>query len=107
MQNGSRYVPLHLRKEEEKLRGKELLKKANEILEEDCMAKVKKGPGSPRTTTLSLDLGKRYPCTPLKPYNDTKEEEVSVLRPPLPNDGSNLFKEPFNIKQEEEDQEED
>jgi len=41
----------------------------------------------------------------LKPCNDKKEaEELEVLQPPLPNDGSNPFKEPFNIKQKEEDQ---
>ena len=68
------------KEEEEKIRRIELLKKAIEILEEDHMAKVKKGPGSPRTTPLSPEPGKRYPCTTLKPCNDTKEaEELAVL----------------------------
>ena len=35
MQNGSRYVLLHLRKEEDQLRRKESLQKANKILKED------------------------------------------------------------------------
>jgi len=67
------------------------------------MAKAKKGPGSPRITPHSTDPGKWYQCTTLKPYNDTKEEEVAALRPPLPNNGSNPFKEPYNFNQKEGD----
>ena len=50
---------------------------------------------------------KRCPWTTMKLYTGPKEEEVAVLRPPLPNDGSNPLKEPYNSNQKEEDQEED
>ena len=52
-------------------------------------------------------VDKLYPRTTMELYAGPKEEEVAVLRPPLPNDGSNPFKEPYNLNQKEEDQEED
>ena len=67
------------------------------------MTKVKKEPGSPRTPSLSIKPGKKYLCTPLKPYNDTKEKKVAVLGPPSANNKFDSFKEPYNINQEEKD----